>query len=65
MPAWVQSFDGVVRTQIQLSDEQVLGEFTLSMTERRRRAIEAAGRFHSGERDTSARHDEVLADAFR
>jgi hypothetical protein len=31
----------------------------------RDRAIQAAGRFSSGARDTSAHHDEVLADAFR
>jgi hypothetical protein len=31
----------------------------------RDRAIRAAGRFASGVHDTSSRHDEVLADAFR
>lgn len=33
--------------------------------ELRDRAIRAAGRFGSGVRDTSARHDEALAEAFR
>jgi hypothetical protein len=31
----------------------------------RDRAIRAAGRFASGVRDTSSRHDEALADAFQ
>ena len=35
-----------------------------SQQEVRDRAIRAAGRFASGVRDTSNRHDEVLADAF-
>ena len=29
------------------------------------RALEAAGRFRSGHRDTSAEHDEVLSEAYR
>lgn len=33
--------------------------------EGRDRAIRAAGRFASGVRDTSSRHDEALADAFQ
>jgi hypothetical protein len=33
--------------------------------ERRDRALRAAGRFASGESDTSIRHDDVLARAFR
>ena len=33
--------------------------------ERRRRAIAAAGRFHSGASDISAKHDEYLAEALQ
>ncbi|MCB2263624.1 MAG: hypothetical protein LGR52_11935 [Candidatus Thiosymbion ectosymbiont of Robbea hypermnestra] len=33
-------------------------------SERRRRAIEAAGRFSSGAQNVAERHDEYLADAF-
>lgn len=36
-----------------------------SRDEVRRRAMRAAGRFASGVRDTSSRHDEALAEAFR
>lgn len=35
------------------------------MDERRKRAIDAAGRFGSGARDVSKHHDEYLASAFR
>ena len=33
---------------------------TFSQKERRQRAIEAAGRFHSGQTDLSEKHDEYL-----
>jgi hypothetical protein len=33
--------------------------------ERRRRAMAAAGRFHSGASDISAKHDEYLVEAFQ
>jgi hypothetical protein len=33
--------------------------------ERRRRALEAAGRFHSGQPDLAAEHDRYLAEAYR
>ncbi len=33
--------------------------------ERKKRAIVAAGRFHSGKKDISAKHDEYLTEAFR
>ncbi len=46
-------------------DAFVANEFSLSAAERRRRAIEAAGRFRSGKHDTSTRHDEALAEAYR
>ena len=35
------------------------------LRERRERALQAAGRFASGESKTSTRHDEALAEAFR
>jgi hypothetical protein len=37
---------------------------TISMEERRRRAIAAVGRFHSGISDLAERHDEYLAEAY-
>ena len=37
----------------------------IDIEERRRRAIAAAGRFHSGTSNISAKHDEYLADAFQ
>lgn len=33
--------------------------------EQKMRAIRAAGKFHSGHRDTSANHDEALAEAYQ
>jgi len=39
------------------------GEVT--MEERKKRAIAAAGRFHSGKKDISTKHDEYLTEAFR
>jgi hypothetical protein len=39
------------------------GEITIE--ERKRRAIIAAGRFHSGKKDISTKHDEYLTEAFR
>jgi Arc/MetJ-type ribon-helix-helix transcriptional regulator len=37
----------------------------IDIEERRRRAIAAAGRFHSGASNISAKHDEYLAGAFQ
>jgi hypothetical protein len=37
----------------------------ISIEERRRRAIAAAGRFRSGAPDISAKHDEYLAEALQ
>ena len=79
----------MVRTQIQLTDEQVevlrrrsqrenvsiaelirqaIDAFTRTEPpnnrELRDRALRAAGRFGSGIRDTSSRHDEALVEAF-
>ena len=36
----------------------------VSIEERKERAIAAAGRFRSGKRDISLRHDDYLAEAF-
>ena len=33
--------------------------------EKRRRAIEIVGKFHSGKHDIAKKHDEYLADAYR
>ena len=80
----------MVRTQIQLTEEQVnaLKKLSLSrhlsiselirqavdnilksstaidMEERKKRAINTAGRFSSGKRDIAREHDKYLADAF-
>lgn len=80
----------MVRTQIQLTDEQarqlkkLAASRHLSMTElirqaidsmvrssavvdveeRRARAVNIAGRFGSGKKDVSKKHDEYLAEAF-
>mgnify|MGYP001562315022 CR=1 FL=1 len=35
-----------------------------SIEDRRARALAAAGRFHSGRKDLSSRHDEHLAEAY-
>ena len=48
-----QSVDTLIRSSREIDAE-----------ERRRRAIAAAGRFHSGASDISAKHDEHLAEAF-
>jgi len=37
----------------------------IDVEERRRRAIAAAGRFHSGALDISTKHDEYLVEAFQ
>lgn len=81
----------MVRTQIQLTEEQAIALKRLaakrrisiarlvrqgvevllrsyaatSDEERRRRAIAVAGRFHSGQSDLSAKHDEHLAEVYR
>ena len=36
-----------------------------AIAERKKRAVAAAGRFHSGLSDVSSRHDEYLAEAFK
>lgn len=80
----------MVRTQIQLTDEQArklkevahqrkisMAEATreaidqwlkatgsITSDERRKRAMAAVGKFHSGQSDVSERHDQYLAEAF-
>lgn len=49
-----QSVDALIRSLREIDTE-----------ERRKRAIAAAGRFHSGVSDISAKHDEYLAEAFQ
>ena len=46
-------------------DAWVKGDADVSLEERRRRAIEAAGRFASGGHDVARQHDEYLADTYR
>ena len=49
-----ESVDALIRSSREIDAE-----------ERRRRAIAAAGRFHSGASDISAKHDEYLVEAFQ
>lgn len=46
-------------------DAYVAAEIAPSFEERRRRALEAAGRFGSGKTDVAKRHDDYLAEAYR
>jgi predicted transcriptional regulator len=46
-------------------DTLIRSSGAIDAAERRRRAIAAAGRFHSGASDISAKHDEYLAEAFQ
>jgi hypothetical protein len=46
-------------------DAYVTAEIAPSFEERRRRALEAAGRFGSGNADVGKRHDDYLAEAYR
>lgn len=80
----------MVRTQIQLNEEQakglreaaarqgrsmadlvrdgvdlVLGTGAVGREERKRRALAASGKFHSGLEDIARHHDRYLAEAFR
>ena len=45
-------------------DAWVAGDAEVSLEERRRRAIKAAGHFASGRHDISRHHDDYLADAY-
>ena len=50
---------------IRSSVEEMLRRTTeISIDERRRRAIAAIGRYHSGQSDISTRHDDYLAEAY-
>jgi hypothetical protein len=46
-------------------DAYVAAEVVPSFEERRRRAVEAAGRFGSGKTDVAKRHDDYLSEAYR
>jgi len=48
----------------QAVDEQLRAAGDIDPDEKKRRALSAAGRFHSGLNDLSAEHDHYLADAF-
>jgi predicted DNA-binding ribbon-helix-helix protein len=48
----------------QAVDEQLRAAGTIDPEERKRRALAAAGRFHSGLTDLSTEHDRYLAEAF-
>jgi hypothetical protein len=45
-------------------DELIRQTAEISVDERRRRAIAAIGRYHSGQRDISTRHDDYLVEAY-
>ncbi|MEP7359583.1 MAG: ribbon-helix-helix protein, CopG family [Anaerolineales bacterium] len=45
-------------------DEQLRSAGKIDPDERKRRALAAAGRFHSGQTDLSTEHDQYLAEAF-
>ena len=53
----------MIRTQIQLAEEQALTLKTIA-TEKHKRAVAAAGRFHSDKSNLSAKHDKYLAEAY-
>ncbi len=46
-------------------DHLIRQSSSVDIAERRRRAIAAAGRFHSGQLNISAEHDRYLAEAYR
>jgi predicted transcriptional regulator len=46
-------------------DDWVRATITVDPDDQRRRAIAAAGRFSSGQRDVARRHDRYLARAYR
>ncbi len=48
----------------QAVDEQLRAAGSIDGDERKRRALEAVGRFHSGLSDLSSAHDQYLAEAF-
>lgn len=48
----------------QAAEDLLRQSSTLSRVEMKRRALAAAGRFRSGEKDLSTRHDEYLAEIY-
>ena len=53
----------MIRTQIQLTEGQALTLKAIA-AEKHKPAVAAAGRFHSGKSNLSAKHDEYLAEAY-
>jgi hypothetical protein len=45
-------------------DAMINSSIAVDVEERRKRAIDIVGKFRSGKRDVSEKHDEYLADAF-
>ena len=45
--------------------DRLLGSGGVSREERKRRALAASGKFHSGLKDIARNHDRYLAEAFR
>jgi predicted DNA-binding ribbon-helix-helix protein len=48
----------------QAVDNLIKASTVIDVEERRKRALDAAGRFHSGLRDLSTEHDKYLEEAF-
>lgn len=49
----------------QAIDYMITSKVGFDIEERKKRAVAAAGRFHSGASDISERHDEYLVGAYR
>lgn len=49
----------------QAIDNMIKSNTAVNVEERRRRAIEAAGRFRSGQKDLSEKHDEYFVEAVK
>jgi hypothetical protein len=49
----------------QALDTMIRSTAAIDIEERRERALAIAGRFHSGKRDISEKHDKYLSDAFK
>ncbi|MEE8391716.1 MAG: hypothetical protein V3S14_13110 [Anaerolineae bacterium] len=56
--------DSMISAQIQLTERQSWALQELAMKDRRKRAMDAVGRFRSGASDTSEQHDEYLAEVY-
>jgi hypothetical protein len=49
----------------QALDTMIRSTTAIDIEERRERALAIAGRFHSGKRDISEKHDKYLSDAYK